>query len=242
MGWRRCGASWRRGWHERGETTRAGRTTSPPTCWAPSSRARRRSWSAISTAAPSAAPSCAGCAPRSTCFRAGRAGRAAAGAARQDPRPGPLGAGRGRSERRAARRPPPRLAQRLAAGRRGRGRRPRCSPPSPATRSAVATRRRRRDDGRRRPGARGHRKAGDGGRLRRPCASPTSTRCPTDKVSRPGCSAMARSNGPAGSSSPTATARATAMIPDMHGVEAVMVTAEPRGRQRLPDPRRRRSC
>ena len=90
------------------------------------------------------------------------------------------------------------------------------------------------DHRRRRQGARGYGKAGDGGRLRDPAPRQRRRDAARTGSSRPGCSAKAKSNPCGGLFVPDRDGRATAMIPDMHGVEAVMVTSEPAGGSETP--------
>ena len=76
----------------------------------------------------------------------------------------------------------------------------------------------------------------DGPRRRRGDAAPrpTSTRCRKTGSSRPGCGATATSSRSRGLFVPDSEGRATTRIPDMRGVEVVMVTAEPRGGSEAP--------
>ena len=128
------------GMSERG-SRRAGRTRSPPTLLGALEPERGgRAGAPPRRAAPNAAPSCAGCGPRSTCCPRRSSGSSPrASCARSDRRAGARG-GRRRG-RRPRRRSPPAAAGRsgLAPGRRARRRRADRWPRSPATRSAAAT-------------------------------------------------------------------------------------------------------
>ena len=173
------------------------RTTSPPTCWARSSRTRRWSWSATSRAATSCRAELRWLRPAvdllpSSVERVEPPPELRAKVldqARSEPGPAAASAERPRAARRAPG---------CAAG----GRSPRsgpvalrCSPPSAASRSAVATR----GEARRRTVAAGKSpgvtaKVVSEGDSRHPAPRQRQRDARRTRCSRPGCSAKARSN------------------------------------------------